>query len=91
MPNKYINCPYCGEAWSVPEVQDQECYECGYPNPVIDPEDALKTPDMVPELCDTVGGLTPFSRMKVNSELLIVKRETGHRLALHHSQITNNH
>ena len=60
MPEKLYVCPHCGETWSILEIKEQECFECGYPNPVMDPEDALNGMDNDPEHSDTVGGLTPF-------------------------------
>jgi ribosomal protein L37E len=33
MPTSEIDkCPNCGEIWCLFEIQDQECFNCGYPN-----------------------------------------------------------
>jgi hypothetical protein len=90
MPHKYYNCPYCGESWTPPEIQDQECYECGYPNPVIDPPDALNGMDNDPELCDTMGGLTPFFVRKSVSPMSESPNESRYSSVFHHSPITIN-
>jgi len=58
--NKNINCPNCGEPWSVLEVQEQECFECGYPNHDPDADAVDYIPGLVHEIPHSGRGLTTF-------------------------------
>jgi hypothetical protein len=42
---KYFTCPHCGEPWSVVEVQEQECFACGWPRPVDEEDDGIEDSD----------------------------------------------
>lgn len=64
MSDKIINCPNCGEPWSVLEVQEQECFECGYPNHDTDQDGTSSNAGLVPELSDSIWGLTTFSAIQ---------------------------
>jgi len=59
-----INCPNCGEPWSVPEVADQECWECGYPNHDTDTEAVEFSAGLVHEIPHSGRGLTTFSAIQ---------------------------
>jgi len=66
MSKPIISCPNCGEPWSVLEVQEQECFECGYPNHDPEQDDTSSDAGLVPELSDSMGGLTTFSVFQIN-------------------------
>ena len=61
---KIINCPNCGEPWSVLEVQEQECFECGYPNHDPDTETIATDCGLVHLNADSGRGLTTFSAIR---------------------------
>jgi hypothetical protein len=80
--NKIINCPNCGEPWSVLEVQEQECFECGYPNHDSDQEDADISAHSVHFIPHSVGGLTTLLGNKIPKQYNPLHSENRHRSEL---------
>jgi hypothetical protein len=68
MSQKYLACPYCGEVWSILEVQDQECYECGYPNPVDEQDSVVSGAGLGQLIPHSKGGLTTFSPIQKTNQ-----------------------
>ena len=66
---KNINCPNCGESWSVLEVQEQECFECGYPNHDTDTEAVVKSTHPVQIIPHSGRGLTTFSAIQIEPKI----------------------
>lgn len=91
MSEKLYSCPHCGESWSVLEIREQECFECGYPNPVTDPEDALISVDIAPEYADTGRGLTPFVCNNFPNKYKKLHAERHYSSAFQHSRFTIDH
>jgi hypothetical protein len=67
MAEKYYDCPYCGATWSFLEIEEQQCFECGYPDPVDDPvygdSKGALVPDTgvnMPPTSGFDGGFDPF-------------------------------
>ncbi len=47
MPIQNTACPHCGERWNFQEIQEQECFTCGFPNPLDTDEDDDEKDDLV--------------------------------------------
>lgn len=60
MAIQYTACPCCGERWNMQEIEDQECYTCGFPNPVLDIDNAVIDGDIDHLVVDSRGGLTTY-------------------------------
>lgn len=81
---KHYSCPNCGESWSVPEVQEQECWECGYPNHDTEQDDTASNAGLVSELSDSKGGLTTYLRNDLPKKYNTIHSESRHSSAFEH-------
>lgn len=68
MPIEYTACPLCGERWNFQEIEEQECYSCGFPNPVLDAGNAGNDAGNDHLGVDSGGGLTTYFKPEIRNK-----------------------